>query len=90
MLISAPVKDKSNVVVGVVIIRIDVSEINTMMQNIHLGKTGETYMVNANGYMLTESRFTEDLKGQHRIKKRSALELKVADPVRICFNERCK
>ena len=80
MLISAPVKDKSNVVVGVVIIRIDVSEINTMMQNIHLGKTGETYMVNANGYMLTESRFTEDLKGQHRIKKRSALELKVADP----------
>ncbi|OHB99727.1 MAG: hypothetical protein A3G70_08290 [Planctomycetes bacterium RIFCSPLOWO2_12_FULL_39_13] len=80
MLISAPVKDKSNVVAGVVIIRIDVSEINTMMQNIHLGKTGETYMVNANGYMLTESRFTEDLKGQHRIKKRSALELKVAYP----------
>ena len=80
MLISAPVKDKSNVVVGVVIIRIDVSEINTMMQNIQLGKTGETYMVNANGYMLTESRFTEDLKGQHRIKKQSALELKVADP----------
>lgn len=81
MLVSAPVKDRSNVVAGVVTIRIDVSEINTVMQNIRLGRTGETYIVNAQGYMLTESRFTDALKGQHRINKRSALELKVVDPV---------
>ena len=80
MLVSVPIKDRSNIVTGVVTIRIDVSEINTVMQNIHLGRTGETYIVNAQGYMLTESRFTEDLKGQHRINKRSALELKVVDP----------
>ncbi len=80
MLVSAPIKDSSDAIVGVATIRIDVSEINAMMQNIHLGKTGETYMVDVNGYMLTESRFTEDLKAQQRIKKRAALELKVADP----------
>jgi len=80
MLVSVPIKDRSNIVTGAVSIRIDVSELNAMMQNIHLGKTGETYIVNAQGYMLTESRFIEDLKGQHRIKKRSALELKVVDP----------
>lgn len=80
MLVSVPIKDKSNVIAGAVTIRIDVSEINAVMRNIHLGKTGETYIVNAQGYMLTESLFAEDLRGQHRIKKRSALELKVVDP----------
>ncbi len=80
MLVSVPVKDRSNAVAGTVTIRIDVSEMNALMQNVHLGKTGETYLVNAQGYMLTESRFTEDLKGQRRINKRSALELKVVDP----------
>jgi HAMP domain-containing protein len=81
ILASAPIKDGSNSVVGMVTLRIDVSEINTMMQNIHIGKTGETYLINGYGYMLTESKFAEDLKGQHRIIKRSALELKVANPL---------
>ena len=81
MLVSVPIKDRSNSIVGTVILRIDVSEINTMMQNIHIGKTGETYLINGYGYMLTESKFVEDLKGQHRITKRSALELKVANPL---------
>jgi HAMP domain-containing protein len=80
MLVSAPIKDKAKLVVGTVTLRIDVSEINTMMQNIHIGKTGETYLINGYGYMLTESRFAEDLKGHHRINKRSALELKIVDP----------
>jgi HAMP domain-containing protein len=80
MLVSAPVKDKSNFVVGTVTLRIDISEIDKMMQNIHIGVTGETYLINGHGYMLTESRFIEDLKSQQRVKKRSALELKVTDP----------
>lgn len=81
MFVSVPVKDKSNAVAGTVTIRIDVSAMNALMQNVHLGKTGETYLVNAQGYMLTESRFTEDLKEHGRIKKRSAMELKVVDPL---------
>ena len=81
MLVSAPIKDRPNAIVGTVVMRIDVSEINTMMQNIHIGKTGETCLINGYGYMLTESRFAEDMKEQHRITKRSALELKVANPL---------
>lgn len=80
MLVSAPVKDKSNFVVGTVTLRIGVYEINKMMQNIHIGGTGETYLVDGHGYMLTESRFIEDLKSRQRVKKRSALELKVTEP----------
>lgn len=80
MLVSAPIKDKSNFIVGTVTLRIDVSGINKMMQNIHIGMTGETYLIDGHGYMLTESRFTEDLKSRQRINKRSALELKVTDP----------
>jgi HAMP domain-containing protein len=80
MLIAAPVKDKSNAIIGTVTLRIDVSEINAMMQNIHIGMTGETYLINGYGYMVTESRFAEDLKKVQRIKKRSALELKVVYP----------
>lgn len=87
MFISAPIKDTSDVVVGTVILRIDVSGINEMMQNIHIGATGETYLIDGRGYMLTESRFVEDLKGQQRIKKRSALELKVTDPVTNIFTK---
>jgi HAMP domain-containing protein len=80
MLISAPVKDISGTIVGVTVVRIDVSEINTMMQNIHLGKTGETYLINEKGYMLTESRFAEDLKRLRSVEKRTALEVKVVVP----------
>ncbi|MBI5306775.1 MAG: HAMP domain-containing protein [Planctomycetes bacterium] len=79
MLVSAPVRGGDGTVAGVVTHRIDVSRINAMMQDIHIGKTGETYLVNGYGSMLTESRFTDDLKKQQRVKNRSALELKVAD-----------
>lgn len=81
MFVSVPIIDAEKNITGAVVIRIDVSEINIMMQNIHLGRTGETYLVNAEGYMLTGSRFSEDLKRLQRIKKRSALELKVANPL---------
>lgn len=80
MLVSAPIKDKSNFVVGTVTLRIGVSEINKMMQNIHIGVTGEIYLIDGHGYILTESRFIEDLKSQQRVKKRSALKLKVTVP----------
>lgn len=81
MFVSVPIKDQKNTIVGVVAIRIDVSKIDTMMRNIHLGETGETYLIDSNGYMLTSSRFTKDLKDQGLIKNRSALELKVINPV---------
>ncbi|MCF6158084.1 MAG: HAMP domain-containing protein [wastewater metagenome] len=80
LFVSEPIKDMVNRTIGTVTLLIGVSEINTMMQNIHIGTTGETYLINGYGYMLTESRFTENLRKQGRIEKRSALALKVVNP----------
>lgn len=50
------------------------------MLSLHLGKTGETYLVNKDGYMITESRFAAHLKEMGLVKKRCALELKLVNP----------
>lgn len=81
---------------GVVALRIDVAKINKVMQNTKIGLTGETYLIDRNGYMLTESRFVDVLKKKGAISKRTALELKVTDPktgeptkgVRECLKEK--
>jgi len=51
-----------------------------MMHSQKFGKTGETYLVNKEGYMLSESRFTKHLLETGAVKKRSALELKLVNP----------
>ena len=51
------------------------------MHNQKFGKTGETYLVSKDGYMLSESRFTKHLIKKGIVKKRSSLELKLIDPI---------
>ena len=80
MFVSAPLKDRDGAVIGVIALRIDVNTLNDLMLNLRLGKTGETYLVNKDGYMITESRLSMHLKETSRVKKRSALELKLIDP----------
>ncbi len=77
MFVSTPLKDRDGVVIGVVALRIDVSTLNELMLSLKLGKTGETYLVNKDGYMITESRFAVHLKEMGLVKKRCALELKL-------------
>ncbi|MCR4319492.1 MAG: PAS domain S-box protein, partial [Candidatus Brocadiaceae bacterium] len=77
MFVSAPLKDRDGVVIGVVALRIDVRTLNELMLSLKLGKTGETYLVNKDGYMITESRFAVHLKEMGLVKKRCALELKL-------------
>ena len=77
MFVSTPLKDRDGVVIGVVTLRIDVSTLNELMLSLKLGKTGETYLVNKDGYMVTESRFAAHLKEMGLVKKRCALELKL-------------
>jgi methyl-accepting chemotaxis protein len=52
-----------------------------MMHSQKFGKTGETYLVSKDGYMLSESRFTKHLIKKGVVKRRSALELKLVDPI---------
>ncbi len=79
MFVSAPLKD-GDTVVGVVAFRIHVATLSNLLQSQRFGKTGETFLVGKEGYMLTESRFSKDLKKTGAIKVRSALELKVVNP----------
>lgn len=80
MFVSTPLKDRDGVVVGVVAIRVDVQTLNDLMLSLKLGKTGETYLVNKDGYMITESRFVAHLREMGLVKKRCALELKLVNP----------
>ncbi|KAB2833603.1 MAG: PAS domain S-box protein, partial [Candidatus Brocadia sp.] len=80
MFVSTPLKDRDGVIIGVVAIRVDEKTLNELMLSLHLGKTGETYLVNKDGYMITESRFAAHLKEMGLVKKRCALELKLVNP----------
>ncbi len=79
MFVSSPIRAK-NMIMGVVCMRIDFMQISKLMRSIKLGESGETYLVNRNGVMLTESRFVSHLKETGLVKKRAALEIKVIDP----------
>ena len=67
-------------IIGVVCMRIDVMEINKLMRSVRLGKTGETYLINKEGYMVSESKFLSSLKDFGMVKQRTTLELKLIDP----------
>ena len=47
------------------------------LQAAQLGATGEAYLINREGYFITPSRFTDDLKRAGKIKERAELELAV-------------
>lgn len=77
--VSTPLKDTDGIILGVVSVRVDMNSLNDLMLSLNLGKTGETYLVNKDGYMATESRFAAHLKEMGLVKKRCALELKLID-----------
>ncbi|MGR3301721.1 MAG: PAS domain S-box protein [Candidatus Scalindua sp.] len=80
MLVSTPLNPNGDII-GVVVLRVHVGTLSNMMHSQKFGKTGETYLVSKDGYMLSESRFTDHLIKKGIVKKRSALELKLIDPV---------
>ncbi len=80
MFVSSPLKDRDGVIIGVVALRIDVFKLSDLMLSLKLGKTGETYLVNKDGYMISESRFAGHLREMGLVKKRCTLELKLVNP----------
>lgn len=79
MVVSTPITDR-NRIMGVACLRVNVNKISELMRSIKLGETGETYLINKQGYMITESRFVAYLKKEGFIKKRTALEIKLINP----------
>ncbi|MEK7699987.1 MAG: cache domain-containing protein, partial [Planctomycetota bacterium] len=80
MFISAPISDVNNSTVGAVILRVDTAPLSEIVKSAKLGKTGETFLINREGYMLTESRFTLELRKSGMVRERTSLALRVAEP----------
>ncbi len=60
--ISSPILDEnSKELLGVLVVRIDKIDINEItLDRTGLGETGETYLINQDGFMITDSRFSEE------------------------------
>ena len=80
LFVSSVVKDSAGTFAGMVVLRIDIMELNKLMQSTEIGESGETYLINSEGVLLTESRFVIELKRKEMIKTRTALELKGINP----------
>ena len=81
MFVSTPLKNEDDSIIGVFTLRVHMGTLSNKMHSQKFGKTGETYLVSKEGYMLSESRFTRHLMKKGVVKKRSALELKLIDPI---------
>jgi len=80
MFVASPLQDEEENIIGVVALRIHVGILSNLMHSYAYGKTGESYLLNRNGYMLTESRFNKHLKKTGVVHRRSALEVRLLDP----------
>ena len=79
MVVATPITDR-NKIMGVACLRVDVGKISDLMKSIKLGESGETYLVNKQGYMITESLFSTDLRNEGLIDVGTTLEVKLIDP----------
>lgn len=77
--ITAPVIYEHKII-GIVCLRVDVMEISKLMRSVRLGETGETYLINKDGFMLSESKYLKQLKESGLVHQRTTLELRVVNP----------
>jgi len=77
---AVPLLNSDNSLIGAVVFGIDTTPLNGMLKSLKLGATGETFLINREGYMVTESRFLDELKNSGLIKNTTIFELKVLNP----------
>ncbi len=77
--VAAPVYDPKNpaVVVGMVGATIPTTLFAEVLQNAWTGETGDAYLINRGGYLITPPRFTEDLRSAGKFQERPELEVKI-------------
>ncbi|QQR65555.1 MAG: cache domain-containing protein [Candidatus Brocadia sp.] len=93
LFLSYPIKDENRDVIGAIVLWMDTSLLDFGMGNASLGKTGKSYLVNKEGVMMTQSRFSEQTKATGDTCKTCHV---VADPddliitkgVKRCITER--
>jgi hypothetical protein len=77
MFMSYPLKGQNHDVIGAVVLWMDTSIFNKAMKSVALGRTGEAYLVNKDGVMLTESKFSKYVKNANGM---DSLSYKVVEP----------
>ncbi len=80
LFVSSVIQEITGAFTGVLVFRVDTAELNNLMQGIEIGESGEAYLINSEGVLITESRFVIELKRNGMIKDRTALELKGINP----------
>lgn len=83
MFVAAPIHDEAKEITAVYIQRIDViSDFVPLFSSSHLGRTGETYVFNSLGLLISESRYDQQLQTIGLIPKneRALLNLVLRDP----------
>ncbi|MBM3910075.1 MAG: PAS domain S-box protein [Thaumarchaeota archaeon] len=80
LLISAPITGEVGVE-GILTARVNVFALNSIINKvINDFATADSYLINSDGYFISESKFRDYLLEQNLIKKRSQLELQVVEP----------
>ena len=77
--VAAPIYDPNNpsVVIGMVGGTLPTSAFAEVLSSVWLGQTGDAYLINKAGYLITPPRFSDDLKKAGLFKERPELEVKV-------------
>jgi len=76
VIFAVPVK-RDDQIVGVVAGSVPMTYIKDLLKSSMIGETGDSYLINSEGIMISPSRFTEQYKTEGLIKDRTELELKV-------------
>lgn len=80
LLISVPIAGEVGLE-GILIARVDIFMMNSDMENyIRNFKTSDTYIVDSNGYFISQSKFQNTLLEKNLIEKRPQLELRIIEP----------
>jgi len=75
IMLSAPI-ERDGKIVGVMFGSLPTTALAQALESAQLGETGEAYLVNKQGLLMTPSRFTDELKKEGLIKEHAELELK--------------
>jgi methyl-accepting chemotaxis protein len=74
--IAAPILQDGRIV-GVAGGAVPMAYVSELLKSGWMGDTGEAYLINSEGYMITPSRFTDEFIQKGMVKERTELELKV-------------
>jgi signal transduction histidine kinase len=93
MFVGGPIYDKENKIISALLLRIDPTENYFKIFNAaRIGRTGETYTVNKDFTLTSESRFNQDLRRLGLIKPndQAVLNLKINAPLCNLLTQKCK